>query len=59
MAHLQLPVCACIHALIMASLDNRGCPQDRNSEFPGLAAPGQPSLAEISVVARCHTHVPL
>lgn len=57
-AHLQLPVCACIRALVNSSLDKRGSPKDRNNEFPGLAAPEQPSLAEISVVARCHTHVP-
>lgn len=46
--HLQLQLGLCIHAPVMASLDHGGSPQDRNSEFPGLAAPEQPSLAEIS-----------
>lgn len=47
-AHLQLLLGLCIHAPVMASLDHGGSPQDRNSEFPGLAALEQPSLAEIS-----------
>lgn len=47
-AHLQLLLGLCIHAPVMASPDHGGSPQNRNCEFPGLAAPEQPSLAEIS-----------